>query len=198
MSNHIIISGTGRAGTTLLVQIFTALGKDTGFKEIKSNIFENCNAGMETPLTKPGAPYIVKDPRICDYLETAITKHKKIIDHAIVPVRELYSAAQSRRDVQARTNYKTPGRNPPGGLWDTDREDDQESVLARKFYNLIFVLAKYEIPMTFLLFPRFAEDPTYLYLKIKSLLGDVDYEDFLVAFNLVIQPELIHSYTQSS
>jgi hypothetical protein len=42
--------------------------------------------------------------------------------------------------------------------------------------------------MTFLLFPRFAEDPTYLYLKIESLLGETDYENFIVAFNLVVQP----------
>jgi hypothetical protein len=62
MSNHIIISRTGRAGTTLLVQIFTTLGKDTGFKEIKSNIFENCSAGMEIPLTKPDAPYSCQRP----------------------------------------------------------------------------------------------------------------------------------------
>lgn len=31
---HIIISGTGRAGATFLVQLFTALGIDTGFTDL--------------------------------------------------------------------------------------------------------------------------------------------------------------------
>ena len=68
MKHHVIISGTGRAGTTFLVQLLTALGLDTGFDSPTSGIFENCRAGMEWDLRHPNAPYIIKNPWLCDYL----------------------------------------------------------------------------------------------------------------------------------
>jgi hypothetical protein len=58
--HHVIISGTGRAGTTFLVQLLTELGLDTGFPDAHSQIFPNCNAGMEYDIRDPKAPYIVK------------------------------------------------------------------------------------------------------------------------------------------
>jgi hypothetical protein len=67
---HVIISGTGRAGTTFLVQLLTELGLDTGLTDSHTDIFENCNAGMEKDLREPDAPYIVKSPFLCDYLAT--------------------------------------------------------------------------------------------------------------------------------
>jgi hypothetical protein len=45
--HHIIISGTDRSGTTFLVQLLTALGLDTGFTDLTSPVFANCDAGME-------------------------------------------------------------------------------------------------------------------------------------------------------
>jgi hypothetical protein len=45
--HHVIISGTGRAGTTCLVQVLTALGLDTGFADLTSAVHANCHAGME-------------------------------------------------------------------------------------------------------------------------------------------------------
>ena len=60
--NHIIISGTGRVGTTFLVQLFTALGLDTGFSDLASDVFANCHAGMEWDIRHPDAPYIIKKP----------------------------------------------------------------------------------------------------------------------------------------
>jgi hypothetical protein len=41
MKRHILISGTGRAGTTFLVQLFTALGFDTGFDLNRDNPHPN-------------------------------------------------------------------------------------------------------------------------------------------------------------
>src|SRR5689334_19108131 len=104
IKHHLIISGTGRAGTTFLVQLFTALGLDTGFSDLQSAIYENCNAGMEKDIHLPDAPYIIKTPWLCDYLDEVLENNDRVIDHAIVPVRDLYAAAQSRRDVSARTD----------------------------------------------------------------------------------------------
>jgi hypothetical protein len=45
--HHVIISGTGRAGTTFLGQLLTALKLDTGFYNPFADIDPISNAGME-------------------------------------------------------------------------------------------------------------------------------------------------------
>ena len=67
--HHIIISGTGRAGTTFLVQLLTELGLDTGFPRAVSQTDANSNAGMELDIRDIKAPYIIKNPWLCDYLD---------------------------------------------------------------------------------------------------------------------------------
>jgi hypothetical protein len=194
---HIIISGTGRSGTTFLVQLFTAIGLDTGFSDLESNVFENCHAGMEWDLRHPQAPYVVKSPWLCDYLDEALAGGGIVIDHALVPVRDLFSAAESRRQVTARSN---PGDFPaehgiPGGLWHTDRPEDQEDVLTHQLYKLMHALAKRDIPLTLLHFPRFVYDADYAYRKIQFALPDVSFEAFKVVFGRVAQPHLVHDFT---
>ena len=70
--HHLIISGTGRAGTTFLVQLLTELGLDTGFKDAFSEFHANCNAGMEWNLRREDAPYVVKSPELCEYLDEVL------------------------------------------------------------------------------------------------------------------------------
>jgi hypothetical protein len=118
--HHVIITGTGRAGTTLLVQLLTELGMDTGFHSSHEGIYENCNAGMETDLRQDNASYIVKSPWICDYLEDLLRIGMVHIDHAIIPMRDLFSAAESRRLVSAKSPDGNIPNNVPGGLWDVE------------------------------------------------------------------------------
>ena len=102
--HHVIISGTGRAGTTCLVQVLTALGLDTGFTDLTSAVHANCHAGMEWNISHPNAPYFIKSPWLCDALEDVLEHEDMVIDHALIPMRDLYTAAESRRDVTARTD----------------------------------------------------------------------------------------------
>jgi hypothetical protein len=195
--HHIIISGTGRAGTTFLVQLLTQLGLDTGFADPFSHIFANCNAGMEWDMRHPGAPYVLKDPWLCDYLSDVLQEGGVCIDHAIIPVRDLFSAAESRRDVTQRTDlepYQGNVQNVPGGLWHTARPEQQEAVLAQQLYKLIYTLAQHEIPLTLLHFPRFIHDPSYLHGKLGFMLPVMSYASFLEAFHTVVQPELVHEF----
>ena len=48
-SNKILISGTGRCGTTFLIKLFTFLEMDTGYsrENYEKHISTNCNSGME-------------------------------------------------------------------------------------------------------------------------------------------------------
>ncbi|HPD61298.1 MAG TPA: hypothetical protein PKV48_06020 [Thermodesulfobacteriota bacterium] len=195
--HHIIISGTGRAGTTFLIQLLTELRLDTGFPDAYSQIYSNCNAGMEFDIRDSNAPFIVKSPWLCDYLDEVLKGGEVVVDHAIVPMRDLYSAAQSRRDVASRTDPSlyAPG-SVPGGLWHTNKPEDQEVILTAQLYNLMYTLAKYDVPLTLLLFPVFVNNPEYLYRKIKFVLGDIRYDIFFKAFQMVSRPELVHDFTR--
>lgn len=191
---HIIISGTGRAGTTFLIQLFTHLGFDTGFEDINSHIHSNCNAGMEWDIRQPDAPYVVKSPWLCDYLNDVLQSGEVAIKHAYIPIRDLYSAAQSRIDVEKRTDHALYPDGIPGGLWYTNTPDNQELILQRQLYKLIYTITKYDVPMTLLYFPRFINDPDYLFRKLASVLSGTPYEVFVAAFREVARPELVHQY----
>jgi hypothetical protein len=190
--HHTIISGSGRTCTTFLVQLFTELGLETGFANRTEGIFENCNAGMEKDIRLPDAPYIIKSPLLCDRIDELV-RQGIVIDHVIMPMRDLYSAAESRR-YNDRNASQIPTRDlVPGGLWGTDNPLDQENVLARKVYELILAAARHDIPMTLLDHQRMG-DPVYLYSKLRWLLSGIDEARFHEAFNETWKPELIHRY----
>ena len=56
-SGHIVITGTGRSGTTLLVQFFSALGFDTGYtlEQVKSQVDSRSKSGLESEESNCGA-----------------------------------------------------------------------------------------------------------------------------------------------
>ena len=193
--HHLIISGTGRAGTTFLIQLLTELGLDTGFTDTTSAIFPECHAGMEHDVRSPGAPYFVKNPWMCDYLDEVVQGGDVVIEHAIIPIRDLFAAAQSRRRVAGATDPTLYAGGIPGGLWHTENPGEQESVLAHQFYKIMYAIAKHDIPTTLLYFPRFVNDPDYLYRKISFALGDIGPATFLMAFEAVSRPDLVHDFT---
>lgn len=192
---HIIISGTGRAGTTFLVQLLTQLGLDTGFPKDQA-IDTNSRAGMELDLRDSHSPYIVKSPWICDYLDELLEGGEVVVEHAIIPVRDLYAAAQSRRHVASVAPENPAG--VPGGLWHTSNPEDQEAILTGQLYKLIYALARHDVPVSLLLFPRFIHDPEYLFSKLKFLLGDIEYNAFRNAFQAVSRPDFVHDFKSSN
>jgi hypothetical protein len=195
---HLIISGTGRAGTTFLVQLLTKLGLDTGVEDIDSAINPNCNAGLESDIRLPDAPYVVKTPWLCDYLDEVLRGGDVTIDHALIPMRELYAAAQSRRHVASTTDPTLYPGGIPGGLWHTDDPGEQETALTHQLYKLLLAIAKHDIPLTLLEFPRLVYEPAYLYRKLAFALGDINYDSFLNVFRAVSRPELVNDFTPGS
>lgn len=195
--HHVIISGTGRAGTTVLVQLLTVLGLDIGFTDPNSGVLPNCNAGLEFDIRFPAAPYVVKSPWMCDYLDELLESGSVVIDHTIIPIRDLFAAAESRRDVTRRGDASLyPDNAIPGGLWHTNEPEKQEAVLTVQLYKLIYALARWEVPLTLLHFPRFIYEPEYLYKHLAPIFGLADYCVFLKAFNQVVKPELVHDFTR--
>ena len=192
--HHLIISGTGRAGTTFLVQLLTELGLDTGFPHANSGIHESSNAGMEWNIKHHNAPYVVKNPALCKDLEDVLETGDVVVDCAIIPIRDLFASAESRRTVQRKVNK----RDTPGGLILTSNPSDQEAVLAVQLHSLVHALAKHDVPMIWLYFPRLVKDPDYLYDKLKSVLPGQNAETFLRAFRAVSRPELVHDFKPES
>lgn len=192
LKHHVIISGTGGAGTTFLVQLLTSLGLDTGFSNPYENIYPQANAGMEKDLRDPDAPYIVKSPWICDYIGDVLKDGNVIIDHAIIPFRELHAAAESRRRISANDPLGHTPNIVPGGIWDVENPQDQEKVLAVKLYQLLDSLIEYEVPITFIRFPRFVHEPLYLYKKLWFLLDGFGYSEFIKVFQKIANPDLVH------
>ncbi|MEK6322241.1 MAG: hypothetical protein AABN33_11210 [Acidobacteriota bacterium] len=65
--SHVVISGTGRAGTTFLVQLLTHLGLNTGLDVNTMELYPIARAGLEMDIRDANAPYIVKDPFLNNY-----------------------------------------------------------------------------------------------------------------------------------
>lgn len=210
--HHVIISGTGRSGTTFLVQLLSELKLDTGYTDPAAFIDPGCRAGLEKDLRDPSAPYIIKSPWLCDYLGEVLEQGEVVIDHAIIPMRDLFAAAESRRFVVREAGGGVEPDQVWGGLWHTKDPSAQETILTLQLYNLIESLSRYDIPVTLLSFPRLATDADYLYKKLFFLLkrpiagplisaakllrlDRISYADFLSAFRKVSRPELIHSFS---
>lgn len=83
-----------------------------------------------------------------------------------------------------------------GGLWHTDAPEEQERVLACQLYKLVYVLAKRDIPMTLLLFPKIIYDSEYLYKKIVYALDGISFKNFRAVFEQTARPQLVHDFSK--
>jgi hypothetical protein len=182
----VIIAGTGRAGTTLLVQILTELGLDTGFSR-SAAIDPNARAGLELPTVAAHGPRIVKNPAFSTNLRGVLERGRVEIEHVIIPMRDLEIAAASRLRV---SQY---GRRlgVPGGMWLTNRTEGQRDALAVVFYDLLWTVAEFDVPHTLLAFPRFASDADYLAKKLAWLAPDASVDDFRRAVEVCADPKMI-------
>ena len=198
---HVVITGTGRAGTTFMVQLLTCLGFDTGSSpnDPWKAFNKNARAGIENDILSDTAPYVVKSPAFATYVQKVIARSDIEIEHIFVPMRDLAAAAESRRFVVRQTLRNNPAARPSeiiGGLRGTDNPQDQELYLLRVVYHLLFHLSNTDVPITLLRYPRLVQDSSYLYKKLTPLLGDkVGYDDFDIAFQKLVRPEWVHQFT---
>jgi hypothetical protein len=183
----IVIAGTGRSGTTLLVQILTDLGLDTGF-EPDAPIDERAAAGLELPAMGADAPRIVKSPHLSTRLGTLLDRGDIAVDHVIVPVRDLDVAAASRVRL---TRYGADLRSW-GGLFGTSWATRQREALALIEYELVYTITRHDLDHTFLEFPRFARDWSYLRDKLGFLDPALPSARWQAAVAGRVRPALIH------
>lgn len=194
IKSHILISGTGRAGTTFLVRLLGELGEDTGFANAEQGIDPTSHAGLEVDLKSICLPKVIKSAWACDELAKILEKKSNRIEHCIVPIRDLFSAAESRRRISRISGCNQSS----GGLWDTDRPAEQENVLAQKLYNLMQVITQYEIAFTVLEFPRLVNDSEYLWRNISPVFPKIRKSHFDSAFHDLVRPEWVHRFEKFS
>lgn len=203
MTHHIVITGPGRCGTTLLVELLGACGLDTGFHiqpEANANYYPASRCGLEWNYAASGVmPYVLKSPGYCDQWASIFFDPMWTIDQVYIPMRDITAAAESRRAVAKVLGVPTASHIPPGGLDGTASLEPgiQEWILLEKTYRLLLNLSHTDIPVTLLKFPRLAYDPEYLYRKIQGSLQGMAFIPFQQHFNAVVRPDHIHQFSDA-
>ena len=219
--HHVIITGTGRTGTTFLMELLTSLGLDTGFKSenVSSLKDEIARAGLEKNIGDADCGYIIKNPGFCNHAEEVLSRDDIIIDHVFVPMRDLVAAAESRRVVTRENKRKEslllrlkmkllrflygPGafklKIYDGGIIgaaQSSKSGKQEEVLLEVIYKLMLILSRFDVPVTLMQYLLITKDCQYLYRKLSPILNEVPFDLFQEAFNKTVRPGLVHSYTK--
>lgn len=184
---HLLITGTGRAGTSFLVRYLDALGFETHFSRFGEHATwdEAANAGAENlPLSvlDDQLPYIVKSPWAGEFIDQMLADPGVALDAVVIPMRDLDDAAASRaivelRDIVEHNDFMTKLDHPwahrgptPGGIVYSLHPLDQARILALGFHHLVERLTAADVPIVFLNFPRLALDADYLHAKLAPVL----------------------------
>lgn len=176
----ILITGTGRAGTTVLVEILTNMGYDTGFQTVYEYQYDEAShAGLESRIDSTSR--ILKNPKFSLDIESIVEKIE--IDFVIIPIRELELSANSR----------AKHANKNGGWFNATNLEEQIQTNLKIIYNLSLVLSKNMIPFCFLPFPDFLEKPSVLYKNLKFLFDEkgLSLEQVSDTIKKIYKPELI-------
>jgi hypothetical protein len=173
----ILITGTGRCGTTFLIKLFSFLNFNTGYTRdnYKQFIFPNCNSGMEKNYKADF--YILKNPSFISQINTIVEDKSIKIKTIIIPIRDFNLTAISR---------KNHGNNP-GGLWNASDINTQLQYYKNIMTNYLYVMVKYDINTIFIDFDKMINDKFYLFNKLKSILDEqnIDFTTFCNVYDEV-------------
>jgi hypothetical protein len=210
MKHHLLIAGTGRAGTSFLVQYLHGCGLETHLTHHpNAKLYGEANAGLEDlPIDGRPLPYVVKTPWLFEFVERFLGREDIAIDVAVLPMRDLVEVASSRVTLELQERYASL-KNPDvleectqwetwgktkGGVVYSLNPIDQARILATGFHQVIHALAKRAVPMVFLDFSRMIEDGDYLYAQLKPYLGEsIDRDAALALHRSLAAPALMRT-----
>jgi len=165
--HHLVIAGTGRAGTTFLVRFLAECGVPAG--DLADRPYsEEGRAGLEQHLFRAGDAYLVKDAWFFEYVDQ-IDLATIAIDALILPVRNIRHAAMSRvrqeRAALTQSGWPSSWSTRPGatagGVFSMSVQE-QERVLALGFVKQVEWCVTNDVPLILLQFPRLVADADYL------------------------------------
>jgi len=154
----IVITSTGRSGTTFLIILYSLLGFKTGFddKNIKKYIYTNCNSGLEKGKGEIGKFEVIKNPLFLNQMSLLNTSQ---ISWVIIPIRDFIKSAKSREYY----NKKAGGLIGNAKNW-----SEQVKVYNNSMARYIQDMVKHDLNTVFLDFEKMTSDCEYLYNKIKN------------------------------
>jgi hypothetical protein len=121
MKHHLLIAGTGRAGTSFLVQYLSECGLDTPQSRYPdARLDEHANAGLEDlPMLDLDHPYVLKSPWLYEFVERLLARDDIRIDAVIIPMRDIVEAAASRVTLSLRERFGDTNLHEEHTLWET-------------------------------------------------------------------------------
>jgi hypothetical protein len=217
LGRHALIAGTGRCGTSLLVEVFSEIGLSTAIGREDDSYFSAVNAGHEISPAAQDLPYIIKSPFAYEWLSKKTSKHfLEKLDFAIIPVRSCSQSVSSRlvneyinmysdpRDIHP--NYGDWQESPPisrglapGGLHFPLDPRDQARFLAVCNLELIYLLASHGVHTLFLPFPEYAINPDLACRLLQPFLAfhKITDNELINALNRNRISSKIHSYSDN-
>ncbi len=190
----IVITGTGRCGTSFLMHFFTELGLNTGYNvdECEQHLSRSgCDGGIEHVIGTElfDKSEVVKNPDWF-YKPELLTFD---INTIIIPIRSVIDVAASR---------EKNGIGKYGGFWQgATNKNEQVNKDIVAFYKFMYFVSGV-IPNVILLhFPKIVYDEEYLYYKLHDIMIDhqilrspdrsIPYR-WDRSFNEIAKPEKVH------
>ncbi len=145
----ILITGTGRCGTTFLIKMFSFFEFNTGYNRQNYSKFiaSNCNSGMERSYKENY--YILKNPTFISEIKKIIEDKSIKIKTIIIPIRMFELSAISRVNN---------GKKVSGGLWNATDKQSQIKYYENIMSNYIYFMTKYDINTIVIDFDRLLSD----------------------------------------
>lgn len=194
----VLLTGTGRSGTSFAMQILTALGLPTGFDRPEDGFFTDRMCGQEVVIPEDAErgemwrfPHVVKDPRLAWTLRGLLERGALEPLHVYVLVRDVRDAARSRVDREMA--WAVPGQEEALRVaGDRNRLEAQVGQLHQGLGILLETLALHEVPFTLVQFPRLVDDGGYFARAFRGLLGDFPVEAVVAAHRRIADPSHVH------
>jgi hypothetical protein len=183
----VVVSGAGCAGTTLLLQVLTELGLDTGFARDRPVADQLASGGAPPPESRT-APRVVSGTGLAHRLGPMLDIKGIDVEHVVVPVRDLDVAAASRLRATAFGARLAELDSPV----EPSRPTRQREALGVELYRLVRTIAHHDLPHTLLEFPRFATDWRYLHDQLGFLDTSIPPERWRDALARWADPARIH------
>lgn len=173
---RLVITGTGRAGTTWMVEWLRAAGLDCG-DPLSEYYDEAARAGRERCALDVDAPAVVKDPWLWTYVDRLDPATVAVL---VMPVRRLEDAAKSRQTVEGVLGSGVSAHTPGGMLYST-LTVDLTRLLSVAFYTALQWAVEHNVPVQLLDFEQMMDNPQYAAEKMYPWCPGASMEELIQA-----------------